>query len=110
PSFTRRSRRSCPPSPALQSAMRPHVIARRTIRRTKARFHPNCERQAVPILPKEADMTMALCVKCGAMKHGAFTPCSECRAIPDTEIDIAYTLLFSDHHFEESVLHEISQG
>ncbi len=55
-------------------------------------------------------MTMALCVKCGAMKHGAFTPCSECRAIPDTEIDIAYTLLFSDHHFEESVLQEISQS
>jgi hypothetical protein len=43
-------------------------------------------------------MTMAVCFKCGAIKFGAFVPCPECRAGPQTEDDVALSLAMTDHY------------
>ncbi|HEX2555524.1 MAG TPA: hypothetical protein VHL98_17640 [Microvirga sp.] len=53
-------------------------------------------------------MTVAVCVRCGAMKHGGFNPCDACGFEPDTEIDAAYSLALTDHYFTHAVLEEIS--
>ena len=55
-------------------------------------------------------MTVAVCVQCGAIKHGAFTPCAECGFDPDTELDAAYSLALTDHYFSRDVLDQISSS
>lgn len=53
-------------------------------------------------------MTVAVCVKCGAIKHGAFNPCNSCGSHPEAEIDLAYSLALTDHYFSADVLEQIS--
>jgi hypothetical protein len=53
-------------------------------------------------------MTMAVCVKCGSIKYGAFNHCQECGLRRETEIDLAYSFALTDHHFSVDVLRQIS--
>jgi hypothetical protein len=49
-------------------------------------------------------MTAAVCLKCGAMKFGAFNPCPSCRFVPKETDDLARHLLASDHYFKKANL------
>ena len=42
-------------------------------------------------------MTVAVCLKCGAFKRGAFTLCSKCGYRPDNDESLTKHLLSSDH-------------
>ena len=53
-------------------------------------------------------MTVAVCVKCGSIKHGALNDCRACGFRPETEIHLAYSLALTDHYFSLHVLREIS--
>jgi hypothetical protein len=53
-------------------------------------------------------MTIAVCVGCGARKIGAWTACRACGLLPQTETDIAYSLVLTDHHFSVEALNKIS--
>jgi hypothetical protein len=53
-------------------------------------------------------VTVAVCVKCGSIKHGAFNHCRVCRVRPETETDLAYSLALTDHYFSVDVLNQIS--
>jgi hypothetical protein len=46
-------------------------------------------------------MTTAVCVRCGAMKFGAFTTCQQCPYTPDNEHDVLYSLAFTDHYYDQ---------
>jgi hypothetical protein len=52
-------------------------------------------------------MTVALCVKCGGFKHGAFNTCNACGFRPVDDYDKAYSLALSDHYFALDTLREI---
>ncbi len=54
-------------------------------------------------------MTIAVCVFCGSMKFGAFVCCESCGVTPSSEREIAYSLVFSDHHFDRHALRNISE-
>ena len=54
-------------------------------------------------------MTVAVCVNCGAIKHGAFDPCDKCHVCPENEADLAYSLALTDHYFSIDVLNQISK-
>ena len=43
-------------------------------------------------------MTVAVCLKCGAMKHGAWTACPKCQHVPADPDDKARHVLVSDHY------------
>ena len=49
-------------------------------------------------------MTVAVCYKCGAIKHGAFCPCSRCAAVPQSEDDLALSVVMTDHYFDRRTL------
>jgi hypothetical protein len=53
-------------------------------------------------------MTIAVCVGCGTKKIGAWTTCGACGLLPQTEIDVAYSLVLTDHYFSREVLDQIS--
>ena len=53
-------------------------------------------------------MTIAVCVGCGTKKIGAWTTCSACGLLPQTEFDVAYSLVLTDHYFSREVLDQIS--
>lgn len=53
-------------------------------------------------------MTVAVCLYCGAMKHGAWTSCSDCGHTPEELEDKAKHVIASDHHFSVSELESIS--
>jgi len=53
-------------------------------------------------------MTVAVCVKCGAIKHGAFNPCRSCGERPASEDDLVYSLVLTDHYFPVETLQGIS--
>ena len=54
-------------------------------------------------------MTVAVCLKCGGMKHGALTPCPECKHMPQDDEDKARHVMTSDHFFSNSDLEAISE-
>lgn len=54
-------------------------------------------------------MTQAICFSCGATKFGAFTPCSACATQPETEDQIAASLLLTDHFMDAATLAENSE-
>jgi hypothetical protein len=49
-------------------------------------------------------VTIAVCYKCGAIKHGAFCPCSRCAAVPQSEDDLALSMVMTDHYFDRLTL------
>lgn len=55
------------------------------------------------------DMTAAVCLKCGKMKVGAWTPCRACRHWPESPEDKARHLLATDHYLDGDSLKNLSQ-
>ncbi len=53
-------------------------------------------------------MTVAICLKCGAFKHGAWTPCRKCGHLPSDEEDKAKHIIATDHHFSKNDLEAAS--
>ena len=53
-------------------------------------------------------MTVAVCIRCGARKIGAFTSCPGCGFAPVEVGDQAKSLILSDHHLPEDQLDEIA--
>ena len=49
-------------------------------------------------------MTVAICLKCGAMKFGAFIKCAKCGVTPKGEDDMATSLVLSDHYQSQEML------
>jgi hypothetical protein len=52
-------------------------------------------------------MTVAVCIKCGAFKWGAFNPCEKCGAKPNGPDEMALSMAVSDHHFDKPSLERI---
>jgi len=52
-------------------------------------------------------MTVAICIKCGAFKFGAFNPCEKCGASPETEDDYVASFVFTDHFNSTAELEKI---
>lgn len=55
-------------------------------------------------------MTVAVCLYCGFIKHGAFTPCGQCGKVPKSSEDQAKSLLITDHYQDDRALDLISRG
>jgi hypothetical protein len=45
---------------------------------------------------KECPVTVAVCIKCGAMKRGALTPCVECHFYPHEHEDMGKSMVLTD--------------
>lgn len=54
-------------------------------------------------------MTQAVCINCGCMKFGALTHCPSCKFRPETLMEIAASLGYSDHHTTASGLDLIAK-
>ena len=52
-------------------------------------------------------MTIAVCFRCGTLKFGAFCPCGECTAVPQTEDELALSLAMTDHYFDTPTLDQM---
>ena len=57
----------------------------------------------------EAKMTLAICLRCGAEKVGAFTSCLRCGFTPETSEDQAKSIMLSDHNVAAAELKQVSQ-
>ncbi len=59
-------------------------------------------------------MTVAVCIRCGEMKHGALTPCPECGFDPEEDEDRAKAMIVTDHFLPieelETVAERIKSG
>jgi ribosomal protein L40E len=53
-------------------------------------------------------MTVAVCLKCGAIKHGAWTRCLECGYTPDDDESYTRHLLVTDHYLSREQLEEVA--
>jgi len=53
-------------------------------------------------------MTIAVCLKCGEFKRGAFTPCRKCGYLPDDDESLTKHLLVSDHYHSRAALQAIA--
>ena len=53
-------------------------------------------------------MTVAVCLRCGAFKHGAFNPCRACGYTPDDDESLTKHLLVTDHFHSREVLEAIA--
>jgi hypothetical protein len=53
-------------------------------------------------------MTIAVCLKCGGFKHGAFNPCPKCGFTPDDDESLTKHLLVTDHYLGRDDLEAIS--
>ena len=52
-------------------------------------------------------MTIAICIKCGAFKFGAFCSCEKCGASPESEDDYVASFVFTDHFNSTATLEKI---
>jgi hypothetical protein len=50
---------------------------------------------------------MAVCFQCGSIKFGAFVPCPQCAAWPQTEDELALSLAMTDHYFDMPTLEQM---
>lgn len=55
-------------------------------------------------------MTMAICIKCGERKWGAFNPCARCGTQPGSEDELALSLAMSDHYFDDAGLDQLGDA
>jgi len=55
-------------------------------------------------------MTTAVCIACGEMKHGAFNRCQSCGMIPNTALEFAMSVHYTDHYHSASDLIAISKA
>ena len=53
-------------------------------------------------------MTLAICIKCGAEKIGALTPCIRCSFDPQNPEDQAKSIMLSDHNMAAADLRNVS--
>lgn len=53
-------------------------------------------------------MTVAVCLKCGEFKHGAFTRCEACGYEPDDDESLTKHLLVTDHYHNRETLEAIA--
>jgi hypothetical protein len=53
-------------------------------------------------------MTVAVCLECGAFKHGASTPCRKCRYEPNDDESYTKHLLITDHYLSREQLEEVA--
>jgi hypothetical protein len=56
----------------------------------------------------EESMTVAVCLKCGEFKHGAWTPCRKCGFTPDDDESYTKHLLITDHYLSREQLEEVA--
>lgn len=54
-------------------------------------------------------MTHAVCIRCGAIKWGAFTACKECGGRPGTSAELTESLALTDHYMDEAKLKALSE-
>lgn len=54
-------------------------------------------------------MTIAVCVRCGALKHGAFKPCSRCGGAPNSDHETALALGLTDHYLDVNKLEQVGK-
>lgn len=54
-------------------------------------------------------MTVAVCIECGAIKHGALNPCPECNFAPDDNEAKARSMIVTDHFLSRPDLDGISE-
>ena len=54
-------------------------------------------------------MTVAVCLHCGAMKFGAWTPCLKCGHLPELPEDKARQVMVTDHFLGQTDLKAISE-
>jgi hypothetical protein len=52
-------------------------------------------------------LTIAVCIKCGKTKFGAFSNCERCGQSPASAKELAVSLLLSDHYYPIKELKEI---
>jgi len=57
---------------------------------------------------EDENVTRAVCVKCGAMKFGALTTCDRCGTLPNTDVDLGYSMALTDHYFSVNDLKRFS--
>ncbi len=53
-------------------------------------------------------MTLAICIRCGAKKFGAFVRCDQCGFRPASEEDLAKSLMVTDHYFQPEALQQVA--
>src|SRR5690348_6094294 len=53
-------------------------------------------------------MTVAVCLRCGQFKHGAWIPCPKCGYTPDDDESLTKHLLVTDHYLSQEQLEEPS--
>lgn len=53
-------------------------------------------------------MTVAVCIRCGSQKVGAWTYCSGCRFEPSTNVEKAQSVILSDHHISPEDLEKVA--
>ena len=53
-------------------------------------------------------MTVAVCLRCGAFKHGAFNPCGNCGYAPDDDESLTKHLFVTDHFHSRETLEAIA--
>ncbi len=58
---------------------------------------------------RESFMTIAVCLKCGHMKFGAWTPCEKCKYQPEQLEERAKHLILSDHYYTPQELEKYAQ-
>jgi hypothetical protein len=54
-------------------------------------------------------MTISVCIYCGALKGGAFVPCSSCNKAPTSEDELVRSFILTDHHLSVAKLNEIGE-
>ncbi len=54
-------------------------------------------------------MTVAVCTKCGVIKHGALTPCLKCQFDPELNEEKAKAMILTDHFLCKEELEKISK-
>src|SRR5262245_35051327 len=54
-------------------------------------------------------MTIAVCIRCGKMKHGAITACLACRFTPKEPEELAKSIMLSDHVCDSAALDKASE-
>ncbi len=53
-------------------------------------------------------MTIAICVKCGARKHGAWSPCDACGHSPFGVDEVTWSIVLTDHYLRPDKLDAVS--
>jgi len=54
-------------------------------------------------------MTVAVCLNCGELKHGAFTKCFECGYTPNDDESLTKHILVTDHYHDQQTLKAIAE-